>query len=352
MIEKLFIIGNGFDIAHDLKTNYPYFKKFVYQQAYGKDELLESLQSLDSIKDYLKNSDNKIYKSELFAEEVMEILSGSDSQEKLRLLYQILLQITEPDMFWSDYEEKLACFPLMNASTPHFSSNDGKDDAESRKKLAEKVADKLSQYVHHQLNKLFKQWIKETYEQWESQLSMRKFTSHFPIAKETIITNRDARFLNFNYTRTLEDFYAIPSSNIIYIHGDLDDEVLVFGHGEEAVVIPEGADRLSQAMYKLSAASRKPVHQQLRKHENFFKSLSSIKEIYFIGFGIRDENGVDAPYFKEIFKQVPDVSICVDRFNKKYEYTIKKILKVWGAHKAYQLQFIDTDKDEIVGGLI
>ena len=351
-MEKLFIIGNGFDIAHDLKTNYLYFKKFVYQQAYGKDELLESLQSLDFIKDYLKNSDNKIYKSELSAEKVMEILSGSDGQEKLRLLYQILLQITDPEMFWSDFEEKLACFPFMNASTPHFLSNDGNNDAESRKKLAEKVADKLSQYVHHQLNTLFKQWIKETYEQWESQLSMRKFTSHFPIAKETILTNRDARFLNFNYTRTLEDFYGIPSSNIIHIHGDLDDGVLIFGHGEDSIVIPEEADVLSQAMYRLSAANRKPVNQQLRKHDYFFKSLSSIKEIYFIGFGIRDENGVDAPYFKEIFKQAPDVTIYVDQFNKKYEYTIKKILKVWGAHKAYQLQFIDTDKDEIVGGLI
>ena len=53
MAEKLFIIGNGFDIAHGLKTNYLYFKKFVYQQAYGKDKLLESLQSESAIKLYL-----------------------------------------------------------------------------------------------------------------------------------------------------------------------------------------------------------------------------------------------------------------------------------------------------------
>lgn len=351
-MEKLFIIGNGFDIAHDLKTNYLYFKKFVYQQAYGKDDLLESLQNFDSIKDFLKDSDNRIYKSEIYAEEVMEILNGTDSQEKLRLLYQILLQITDPEMFWSDFEEKLACFPFMNASTPYYVTNDSKEDTESRKELAEKVADKLSKYVHHQLNKLFKQWIKETYEQWESQLSMRKFTSHFPIAKETILTNRDARFLNFNYTRTLKDFYGISSSNIIHIHGDLDDGVLIFGHGEDSIVIPEGADILSQAMYRLSAANRKPVHKRIRKHESFFKSLSSIKEIYFIGFGIRDENGVDAPYFKEIFKQAPDVSIYVDQFDKENEYTIKKILKAWGARKAYQLQFIDIDKDELVGGVI
>lgn len=352
MTEKLFIIGNGFDIAHDLKTNYLYFKKFVYQQAYGKDEFLESLQNMAPIKDFLKDSDNSIYKSEIYTEEVMEILNGTDSQDKLKLLYQNLLHITDPEMFWGDFEEKLACFPFMKASTPCFVTNNSQEDTESRKELAEKVADKLSQYVHHQLNKLFKQWIKGTYEQWESQLSMRKFTSHFPIAKETIVTNRDARFLNFNYTRTLEDFYGIPSSNIIHIHGDLDDGVLIFGHGEDSIVIPEGADVLSQAMYRLSASNRKPVHQQLRKHEYFFKSLSSIKEIYFIGFGIRDEDGVDAPYFKGIFKQAPDASIYVDKFDMKHEDAIKKILNAWGAHKAYQLQFIDTDKDEIVGGVI
>ena len=351
-MEKLFIIGNGFDIAHDLKTNYLYFKKFVYQQAYGKDDLIESLQNMDSIKEYLKEKDDRIFENELRSEEMEEILNGFDSQEKLKLLYQILLHITSTEKFWGDFEEKLACFPFMNASTPYHVTNDSKDDAESRKERAKKVADKLSQYVHYQLNKLFKQWIKETYEQWESQLSMRKFTSHFPIAKETILTNRDARFLNFNYTRTLEDFYGIPSSNIIHIHGDLDDGVLIFGHGEDLIVIPEGADVLSRAMYRLSAANRKPVNQQLRKHEYFFKSLSSIKEIYFIGFGIRDENGVDAPYFREIFKQAPDVSIYVDQFDKQNEYTIKNILKAWGARKAYQLQFIDTNKDEIVGGVI
>lgn len=156
-MEKLFIIGNGFDIAHDLKTDYLYFKKFVYQQAYGKDDLLESLQNFYSIKDFLKDSDNRIYKSEIYAEEVMEILNGTDSQEKLKLLYQIFLHITATERLWGDFEEKLVCFPFMNTSTSYYVTNDSKEDTESRKGFAEKVADKLSQYVHHQLNKLFKQ---------------------------------------------------------------------------------------------------------------------------------------------------------------------------------------------------
>lgn len=28
---KLVIIGNGFDMAHDLKTGYPNFKKFILE---------------------------------------------------------------------------------------------------------------------------------------------------------------------------------------------------------------------------------------------------------------------------------------------------------------------------------
>lgn len=32
IMEKLFIIGNGFDLAHGLKTSYLEFKNFVYQQ--------------------------------------------------------------------------------------------------------------------------------------------------------------------------------------------------------------------------------------------------------------------------------------------------------------------------------
>ena len=46
------------------------------------------------------------------------------------------------------------------------------------------------------------------------------------------------------------------------------------------------------------------------------------------------------------------MSIYVDQFDKENDYTIKKILKAWGARKAYQLQFIDIDKDELVGGVI
>ena len=129
-------------------------------------------------------------------------------------------------------------------------------------------------------------------------------------------------------------------------------EKFIFGHGFDDEVSDFNPLDVGAYLEEVVIKLKKPVDNVLSNYNELFERLSSIKEIYFIGFGIRDENGVDAPYFKEIFKQAPDVSIYVDQFDKKYEYTIKKILKSWGAHKAYQLQFIDTDKDEIVGGVI
>ena len=68
-MEKLFIIGNGFDIAHDLKTDYLYFKKFVYQQAYGKDELLDSLQTSKGICDFFREKDIEIQEQHRYVNE-------------------------------------------------------------------------------------------------------------------------------------------------------------------------------------------------------------------------------------------------------------------------------------------
>ena len=83
-MEKLFIIGNGFDMAHDLKTNYLYFKKFVFQQAYGKDELLESLQSENAIKLYLNRIDKEILLGEIDDDTIPEMQIGSDGGELSR----------------------------------------------------------------------------------------------------------------------------------------------------------------------------------------------------------------------------------------------------------------------------
>ncbi len=53
--------------------------------------------------------------------------------------------------------------------------------------------------------------------------------------------NKDARYINFNYTEFLELIYGINKENILYIHGDRrnKNEQLVLGHGHNVDIIYE-----------------------------------------------------------------------------------------------------------------
>ena len=358
-MEKLFIIGNGFDRAHDLKTDYLYFKKFVYQQAFGEDELLESLQSEDAIKLYLNRIDEEILLEEIDDYSIPEMqmaLDGGDLYPDdvilYKLLYQLMSQITETEKFWSDFEEKLADFNKVSIANIDCIYNARDFDGIIMANNANEIGETLAKYVLYSLNKLFKLWIEETYFEWVDRILRNGENSCYKLLKATVLKNHDATFLNFNYTKTLEDLYRIPEQNIFHVHGVIGESQFVFGHGHDSEEDDFNPLNVGAYLEEVVNKLKKPVDRILTDNIQFFKSLSSIKEIYFIGFNIRDENGVDAPYFKEIFKQTPNVSIYVDQFNKKYEDNIKEILEAWGARKAYQLQFIDTNKDKIVGGVI
>ena len=149
MKDKLFIIGNGFDMAHDLKTNYLYFKRFVYQQAYGKNELLESLQSENAIKLYLKRLDEEIleYIEDL---QIPEIQMGPDGEDwypndevLFQLLYQLISQITKPEDFWSDFEEKLAKFDKVFIENMDLTDKDGDTDYTLMAHIANELGETL-----------------------------------------------------------------------------------------------------------------------------------------------------------------------------------------------------------------
>ena len=358
MAEKLFIIGNGFDIAHDLKTSYLYFKKFVYQQAYGKDKLLESLQSESAIKLYLERLDYEILEDidDYSIPEIQMAPDGGDlypdDEELYKLLYQLMGQITETEKFWSDFEEKLADFDKISITTTDITDKAGDLDGSKMANNANDTGETLAKYIFYSLNKLFKEWIEETYSEWSARILTKSEESLSKLFKSTILNNPDAIFINFNYTKTLEDFYGIPEDQVIHLHGVIGGDRFIFGHGFDDEVNDFNPLDVAAYLEEVVMKLKKPVDNVSSNYAELFEKLSSIKEIYFIGFGIRDDDGVDAPYFKEIFKHTPDVSIYVDQFDKENEYTIKKILKAWGARKAYQLQFIDTDKDELVGGVI
>ncbi len=228
-MEKLFIIGNGFDIAHDLKTDYLYFKKFVYQQAYGKDELLESLQSENAIKLYLNRIDEEILLEEIDDYSIPEMQRGPEG-EKLypddvdlyKLLYLLMGQITETEKFWSDFEAKLADFNKVSIATMDFLDIDDELNGSLMANNANEIGEILAEYIDYSLNKLFKLWIEETYSDWKDRILTKGEESYSKLLNDSVLKNSDALFINFNYTKTLEDLYRIPEKQVFHLHGVID----------------------------------------------------------------------------------------------------------------------------------
>lgn len=356
IVEKLFIIGNGFDIAHDLKTNYLYFKKFVYQQAYGKDDLLESLQSENAIKLYLNRIDEEILLEEIDDDSIPEMQMGPDGEylypddvDLYKLLYQLMGQITETEKFWSDFEAKLADFNKVSIDTTDFLNRDGDLKHFIMANNANELGDTLTKYVLYSLNKLFKLWVEETYFDWKDRILTKGYELRSKLLKHTVLNNLDAVFINFHYTKTLEDLYRIPEDQVFHLHGVIGGREFIFGHGSD-----EASDfnPLNVAAYLEEVVMRlkKPVDDVLSNNNELFERLSSVKEIYFIGFGIRsEENWVDSPYLKAIFKETPNADILLDSYYRFENIVqIKRTLKRLGADKAYKLRLIDTRDNQLL----
>lgn len=126
-----------------------------------------------------------------------------------------------------------------------------------------------------------------------------------------MIEDTDATaYLSFNYTETVEELYGVPSSRILHIHGNRDEDDLVVGHKE----VPEPNDNDEEEVYehyqegelkalrdRFVSETTKPVNDIILENRSFFDQLSEVDEVIFMGFSFGE---VDLPYIAEIRKNV------------------------------------------------
>ena len=99
-------------------------------------------------------------------------------------------------------------------------------------------------------------------------------------------------YLNFNYTRVLEELYE--QCNVHHIHGETGGD-LIFGHGETL-----RESKHSGATWHLSKIHdyfKKPTEDVISNNWLFYGRLSDIKDVYSFGFSF---SNVDLPYIKKI----------------------------------------------------
>jgi hypothetical protein len=241
----LFIIGNGFDRYHKIKSSYKHFCSWLYLN--GHEEFVDTIERMFT--DSFKWHDN------------------------LWSNFEDVISHYEPDriQFW------------MNIA-PHnvFNKHDVDESMIQMKKTARSIRPLMKTWAEHIEIGLVKPQMKD----YLSQYSL---------------------YLTFNYTKVLEKVYNIPRENICHIHGCVGDDVLIVGHdsnrspysintGKDEEEIPQG--EIVKEMNKLN----KNIDDQIKKHKSFFESLSNIHHVVVLGHSIA---GVDFQYYRKIHSIVP-----------------------------------------------
>ncbi len=268
MDRNLFIIGNGFDLWHGLQTKYSDFARFLKTN---------SSDAFDACNKFL----------------------GYSSKQ---------------NAIWGDFEESLGSFSperLIEECNNYFN-----DDNPHRSGEASWEAKKYVDLI-----------AKNTFQAFQVFITSLQYPSDIRGVELSII-QKDALYLNFNYTDTLERFYKIPTMQICHIHGTNED--IQIGHGvhpsdvessnlhsvKPVNMSPEQEEHWIEQMndeYSLSfdlacievdqywTQLFKDVESNIRSNQDFFDRCTDMRSITVMGHSL---SAVDIPYFKEIKHRV------------------------------------------------
>lgn len=269
---KLYVIGDGFDLWHDLPTKYSQFYQFAKKP-------------LDELENYY----------------VLDLTHGGP---------------------WHDFENSLASFHWREFYAAHNHIN---VDSESfRPSFVYGLEDDLAEHADNHVEA-----IKECFREWVDGINVS-------VAERRLVFAEDAQFITFNYTSTLQSIYGIDDDRILHIHGKTGTfEDIIFGHGETMVEEPQldeqgdsnrtmFSDAEGAAKYPFHAL-KKPVTDVLEMHYSFFNSLEYTREIIVIGHSF---NKIDLPYFKNLAESAPNSKwmiccYCVD----EEEHHVQKLIE-------------------------
>ena len=277
-MKSLYIIGNGFDIHHGIKSRYSDYRE------------------------WLKEYDFDLY-------------------DKLCRLYD---SIDEDDGWWNSFEQHLSAisFDYINKMyqdySPIYGSEDFRDADYHRASIQVGLDIDIDNLIEN---------IGQSLKVWVSSLNKPN------CGKLRIADKDECYFLTFNYTKTLEDVYNIPSEQLCHIHGSINGDDLIWGHGKTTNDIYESLkdkpkllpkdltdeqyedwldantdDPTMESIIETSANQlskmKKNVSGIIRQNHRLFESLKDVRKIYILGLAF---SPIDIPYLEEVLYNIIDV---------------------------------------------
>lgn len=263
--ESLVIVGNGFDVYCGLPTE---LKRY---QNYFNTHYVDVMQELG-----LNYIDGESPFHVAYGKEIID-----DSYE-----------------FWCNYEERLALL-----------------DIKRLRKLTEQEQADCLDGAYRLSQTIFKRWITEAYQR------------HVPDYIGRV--QKNAFFINFNYTPTLEQYFEASDSQIHYIHGNIDGEnKVIVGHNVGGRVRPRrewyGDSGIGYRLYceenylyetdkksnwiklrmtRNNVGNLSPRNGGASKWSKFELSVQSIRQIVVLGHSL---NPIDLTYFNYIHRKTKE----------------------------------------------
>ena len=283
-MRTLYILGNGFDLHHGLDTRYQHFCFFLQDT---NKELYESLITYFGLPDLDRTN----------------ALSFADPQ-------------------WKYFEEALSQLDTDSVMDRYsdYAADIGSPDFSDREWGA--YAREIGWFVDKITKGLFESF----------QTFIRSVTYPETIESKKIQLVSDSLYLNFNYTTTLERYYGITQSSILYLHGKAEDNAdLVLGHGVDpsnfVTKEQEPPADYTDEMYELwregmsdqfdysTELAREELHlyfsdtfkdtdRVIKRYAALFQSLTTVDQVVILGHSLND---IDLPYIEHIAGKVsPD----------------------------------------------
>lgn len=239
---KLYIIGNGFDLAHGIASSYDDFRLYL----------------------------EKVYEDVVKSEEDDDF----DLSHGGLVLYEMISNL-DSDTRWSDFETNLGKLDYSE-----FEEGLGETDSYER----ESLYSDLGEYLHEALTSLFNDWARS--------IDITKVKPKFQLDKKGI-------YLTFNYTMTLEKVYGIPPSNILHIHGSVSKGNCIIGHVEDNVSFKRygPSEKLVREIHR---KLRKEVEAIQYQNRFFFNAMQNkaFEDVFVLGHSL---SKADDYYFEKLF---------------------------------------------------
>ena len=316
---KLFIIGNGFDSAHRLKTSYENFKGYLTSNCSGIN--LEQL----IVPEAISEADGGITYDE---NEVISMLFYLLNQaERNTEQWQAKIKSGKKKWFdeveWGEVETSLGRLDFDEVFEWYDDILDDDGDIDLFK-TANRNSDRASQLTIPTLTiqSLFTAWINTI------NLDSAKPKEEF----QKLVNNQDY-FLTFNYTETLEKLYEIKEDNICHIHGKQNTEIF-FGHGnlnDYTEYYMQNHIGSEDSLNNINDQLRKKTDIALENNQEFFDNLEEvdIKEVYSYGFSFSE---VDEIYLEEICNRTNTENVIwyFNDYDADKHYKYKQVLKGCG----------------------